>query len=100
MMARKTLIPGPTAPGGEALKRPADTQNPLKTGCSALFQCVSNALSVPANDFNHWLGQGIKRWLVVCGALATALPVSLAQADGGLVFQPYWTYRTEAPVVD
>jgi hypothetical protein len=41
--------------GSEALKRPADTQNPLKTGYNVPFQCVCNALLVSADDFNRWL---------------------------------------------
>ncbi len=41
----------------------------------------------------------IKRCLVVLVFLAAVLPVPLAHAEGGLVFQPYWTFHTEVPVV-
>ena len=54
-----------TQPRGP-FKRPAATKNPLKARShpprllQCLLQCVFNALSVSANDFNRWLFVGSK----------------------------------------
>jgi hypothetical protein len=42
----------------------------------------------------------IKYLLMILVLLAPALPIPLAHAQGGLEHRPYWTYRTESPVVD
>lgn len=46
-------------PLGEALKRPAATKNLLNRLYTPL-ECVLNALFVAADDFDHWLGAGLR----------------------------------------
>ena len=40
----------------------------------------------------------VKRVLVILVFLAAAAQVPVTHAQGGLVFNPYWTYETKAPV--
>jgi hypothetical protein len=42
----------------------------------------------------------IKPFFALLISLFAAVQVPLARAQGGLEHRPYWTYRTEAPVVD
>jgi outer membrane protein assembly factor BamB len=42
----------------------------------------------------------IKRWLAVAVLVVSVVWAPQARAQGGLAFQPYWTFRTEAPVAD
>ena len=62
----------------------------------AIRAADSSARRKPKGSF--WIH--IKPWLAAALLLAAVAWAPLARAQGGLAVQPYWTFRTEAPVID